>query len=399
MPGLVGFAPTAAGVGVLAERSSQASQLTGDEDTVYVTDSAGTFEIDVSLPQVERLFINNRVSGNFSEVPRLRELFAQGARDFTGLTPEVEKLALGWGIATVPASQTLRKLRADTLDDLDLARFPNLKWLEICPGRAVAAELRAVERLERLELNLGVASLARLSLVGAKDRLEDLRVRGGLGSVEGVERFGLLWTAEFIRTRVRDFSPLANTLVEELRIEHRKPVENGFLGLGEMPELRTLHLEVDSGTLERVADLHRAPALESVTFEGTALGNAVIDSLAQIPTLKEVVMAGGTKTQRARLEAARPDITIFGGVRDAPPGPFEIDQFDDEWSIYGNVASLVGASSNYAAERKIKAALDPSVRKQLSFDTEAGMFSAQSTDRAVIDAVAETIERLGRDQR
>lgn len=395
-PGIVDVR-AAPGVGALSDRDSQASQLLGDEQTVYVTGWHGNFEIDVPLPNVERLFVNGRVSGGFAGMPRLRELFARGARDFTGLAPEIEKLALGWGIASVPASETLRKLWADTLDELNLERFPNLQWLELVPRSRVAAELRTVELLERLGLSLEVANLAKLSLIGAKDRLKYLRVYGGgLKSVEGVARFSALQTAKFVLTSVRDFSPLTNSLVEELRIDHRKPTEDGFRGLGEMPALRRLHLEVSSAPLERLADLGRAPLLESIDFQYTGLGDAVIDSLAQIETLKQVVMYGGTKTQGARLAAARPDIEIFGGVRDAAPQALEVRQIEDGWSIFGDVAGLIDAPTNHAAERKIRAALDPNVLKQLTFDTEAGMLSAQSTDRAAIDAVAETVRRLQR---
>jgi len=144
-------------------------------------------------------------------------------------------------------------------------------------------------------------------------------------------------------------------------------------------------------------NLHRAPVLESVNFAGSALGDAVIDSLAKIDTLKRVVMGGGTKAQAARLAAARPDIEILGGTRDVPPQAVNVAQFEDEWSIFGDVSGLLDAPNNYAAERKIRAALDPAVLRQLSFDTEAGMFSAQSTDRAAIDAVAETIQRVERE--
>ena len=399
-PGRIQSAQPAVGIGVLSDRNGRASQLAGDEHSVYASGWHGTFQIDAPMPNVERLFVNERVSGNFAGMPRLRELFAQGARDFSGLTPEIEKLALGWGIASVPASEALRKLWADTLDDLDLARFPNLEWLQVGPKRRVAAELRTVELLERLELSLEVASLAKLSLIGSKDQLEYLWVDGGgLASVEGVKGFGALRTAKFVRTGARDFSPLANSLIEDLRIDHRKPIENGFRGLGEMPALRRLHLVVDAWVLEQVGDLHRAPMLESIDLQYTALGDAVIDSMAQIETLQHVVMYGATKAQGARLSAARPDLTIVGGTREEAPEPLEVEQFDGEWAIFGDIASLIDAPTNYAAERKVKAALDPSVRKQLSFDTEAGMFSAQSTDRGAVDTVGETIWRLAENKR
>jgi hypothetical protein len=358
------------------------------------------FEIDVPLPRVERLFVDDRVSGGFAGMPRLTELFALGNREgFGGLTPEIEKLALGWGISTVPASSTLRRLWARyTRDDLRLDRFPNLQWLEITPRNRVAAELRAVELLERLELNMTESSVAKLGLIGVKDRLEYLRVYGGgLKSLEGVGRFGALRTAKFVLTRVESFSPLADTLVEDLVVDHRRPAADGFVGLGEMPALRRLHLETDLAVLERVADLHRAPALEVVDFAGSALGDHVVEAVAQIPTLRRVRMAGATKTQTARLVAARPDIEVLGGQRDSPPQPVNIMELEDGWSIFGDVAGLIGTPTNYAAETAIGAALDPAVLKQLSFDTEAGMFSAQSTDRAVIDLVAEMIERLARD--
>lgn len=361
----------------------------------------GDFVLDVPLPRVERLAIWEDAVGGFSGLPRLRELFAPGVRDLSGLTPEIEKLALGWGVATVPASGALRRLWARyTRDELRLERFPNLQWLEITPRNRVAVELRAVELLERLELTLTESSVAKLGLIGSKDRLEYLRVYGGgLRSIDGIGRFSALRTAKFLLTGVEDFKPLAGTMVEDLVVDHRKPNGDGFVGLGEMPALRRLHLETDLAMLDRVADLHRAPVLESIDFAGSALGDQVIDALAQIPTLRRVRMPGSTAAQTARLVAARPDIEMFGGQRDSPPQPVNIMALEDGWSIFGDVAGLIGAPTNDAAEEAIRAALEPAVLKQLTFDTEAGMVSAQSTNRAAIDAVAETIERLARESR
>jgi hypothetical protein len=109
-----------------------------------------------------------------------------------------------------------------------------------------------------------------------------------------------------------------------------------------------------------------------------------------------------------RFRSARPDVEL---LVDAPPLPVEpairvgelaIHRFVDDdgavwWSIFQDIAGLLGVETNDEAEARVIAALyaeAPEVAERAEFDTEADAFGVRCDEEADIRLIAALITDL-----
>ncbi len=111
-----------------------------------------------------------------------------------------------------------------------------------------------------------------------------------------------------------------------------------------------------------------------------------------------------------KLRAARPDLQIdymppdtrFDGLREKA-GHVTIQKPGaglEQWSIFEDLASLLGVSTNYAAESRLRREIrkkDPELARRLEWDTEAGAVGCYGANEADIRSVADIVNQLAVD--
>lgn len=361
------------------------------------------FRIDAPAPNIERLTVWGRLTGDLSRLARLRQLTAEWHEsDLTGLPHSVDSLAVHpKSLASAPALSALKRLRLFYLcrGAADLKRYPALEWLMFSPSRGAASELRPLEQLTRLELRLANASLASLAGVGRKELLRDVSIDGpGLKSLRGIGEWSGLDSLTLTQSAIEDLVPLADSGAREVVLEFpgRQRVQ-GLAALGAMAYLKTLTLEVSSG-LADLGFLSSAPELESVTIVDTPLPSEALDALASIETLRRVTLSG-TGCRFSRLQELRPDVSVSLDGGAGASSAVAISESSGGWVLSGNVAALIGAPTNYDAEKRIRRALDPALEGAIEFDTESGQLVAYASDRVPLLAVSDEIDRAMRERR
>jgi hypothetical protein len=362
----------------------------------------GDFRIAAPAPDIERLTVWGRLTGDLARLAGLRELTAEWHEsDLNGLPDSVHSLAVHpKSLVSAPALSTLKRLRLFYLcrGVADLHRYPALEWLMFSPSRSVASELRPLEHLARLELRLANASLASLTGVGRKELLRDVSIDGpGLKSLRGIGAWSGLESLTLTQSGIEDLTPLADSGAREVVLEFptRQPIQ-GFAALGAMRCLTTLTLEVSSG-LADLGFLSAAPELESVTIVDTPLPPEALEALASIETLRRVTLSG-TGCPGSRLQELRPDISVSVDGGPGASSAVTISESPGGWVLSGNVAALIGAATNYDAEQRIRRALDPALEDVIEFDTESGQLVAYAADRVSLLAVRDEIDRAIRER-
>ncbi|HXJ21203.1 MAG TPA: Imm51 family immunity protein [Polyangia bacterium] len=82
---------------------------------------------------------------------------------------------------------------------------------------------------------------------------------------------------------------------------------------------------------------------------------------------------------------------------DTPSDPLEPMFVAGTWSVFADLAALLGTKNNYDAERAVRRRLQsvaPDLGRRLEFDSEAGAFGANTTSRADIQRLAEIIRSM-----
>lgn len=243
-------------------------------------------------------------------------------------------------------------------------------------------------------------------------RLRDLNVSKGPKSLDGIEAFQELQRINMIMGPVSDLSPLAHLpKLAEVKMVFMKRCSD-IAPLGRLPALRRLEIAqpiISSRDIVHVRSLKPlagASRLEELVLLGTAVDDGDLMPLAEIPTLRRVQLGQDVGAELDTLRRARPDIEmqvmpqhtrasegeVAGAVTVHRPSPGV-----RQWSIFEDLTEVVGGSTNYAAEARVRSAVKSSnaqLMSRLSFDTEAGAVGIYADSEADIRAVADIITVL-----
>jgi len=342
---------------------------------------------------------------------------------------------------------------------IESSRPVNLKWFHRCPLQGLALADRALEDWSRLsdggmplddnrklehlaidcrvsgelprlgELNLrtlvvrgrkrpkkmkeiwSLQSLTRLQLLGVP--LADLRAVHTLVSLSELQ---LVTPTSF--SGVSDLKALRSLLVygrtcppvEELaRVPALRELElrvealpADVMALGDCETLECLRLELGNITqtvLMSLGFLKRLKRLKRLALCGVRLDRKALLDLKELKGLEELVLSGDlgglTEAEIAQhLPTARITVTeISGGAELAPR------RIGDDWTLFRDLASVLGVRDNYEAEVVIRRELNRSAQgvvAKLEFDSESGAVSVISRDRDAIEAVVKVVARLKR---
>jgi hypothetical protein len=342
---------------------------------------------------------------------------------------------------------------------IESSRPVNLKWFHRCPLRGLALADRALEDWSRLaeggmplddnrklehlaidcrvsgelprlgDLNLrtlvvtgrkrpkkmkeiwGLQSLTRLQLLGVP--LADLRAVRTLVSLSDLQ---LVTPKSF--SGVSELKALRSLLVYgrtcppveelasvpalhelELRVE---TLPADVMALGDCEKLECLRLElgnISQTVLISLGFLKRLKRLKRLALCGVTLDRKALLVLKELEGLEELILSGDlgdlTEAEMAsQLPTTRINLTdISGGAELAPR------RIGDEWTLFRDLASVLGVRDNYEAEVVIRREVNrsaPDVVTKLEFDSESGAVSVTSRDRDAIERVVKVIARLKR---
>jgi hypothetical protein len=287
-----------------------------------------------------------------------------------------------------------------------IAELSRLRWLHLHGWR----NLRALGRLAHLErLTLYEVEMTSLRAYRALTGLRELRLMGRMKSLDGIEALSgveTLWLRGYV---VRDLTPLAAlpnlhdlTLIDTDGVSDYGPIRS-------LTSLRRFELMLgnitDQAPLPSIDFLAGLDQLEEVHILNVALADPRLDALFELPSLRKVMLTGRAGPDVDDLRRRRPDLEIETHLIGEPPGRVHIGpiHYDppadgiDRWWIYQDVHTLLGTSTNDAAERALRRHLkstDPDLLGRLQFDSESGAIGISAATEDDIRAAAETLRDL-----
>jgi hypothetical protein len=396
------------------------------------------------IPSVESVIVSTRVVATRA-LPNIRELlFTLGTpapepatlRQFTGLVA----LHAGFGVGryrldleSLPAEQMrklgvsrwfvksltplermrgLRRLNADVFrDPLDaIGQMHDLEYLRLRGPAKGWVKLRDCTRLE--EAHLIEVQIANLRRWNTWSRLRTLTLAGrGVKSLAGLESCQGLEQLTLLNLKMNDLTPLRELprlTALELRMADTVDLES----VAALGKLRTFVIDssrrdAEPVRLQSLKPLVRAAALEEVVLWETLIEDGDLLPLADLKSLKKVRLASRIGADVEKLRAARPDLQIdytppdtrFDALREQV-GFVTIQRPGEgleQWSIFQDLASRFGVSTNYAAESRLKREVrkrNPELARRLDWDTEAGAVGCYANNEADIRAVADIVNQI-----
>jgi hypothetical protein len=212
--------------------------------------------------------------------------------------------------------------------------------------------------------------------------------------------------------KIGSLEPLAELpALQELELRDVLTVHD-ISPLGTLLQLRKLTINWwaqgfgDAVRINSIRPLAHNGSLEELDLSGTVIEDGDLSPLVGLPALRKVRLYGELGSAVDELRRARPDIEIkwseppkptgkkVGPVYIQPPVPDS-----DDWWIVKDLTDLLGTSTNYAAETKLKKALkqeDPELLARLDFDTEAGEVVILGKSEKDLRSVAKLIGRLAK---
>jgi hypothetical protein len=356
-------------------------------------------------------------------LPNLESLYTVGLceppkLDLGALSPgRMRKLSFNrWStgdlapLASMHGLQALRmELYRESLDPV--AGMPELRYVLVrgpAKGWARLAECRLVEEAHLIEVQL-----ANLRKFSRWERLRDLSLGGrGLASLAGIEQLQGLQELLLLNVRMGDLSLLTSLPALRKLTLRMVPNDVDLRSVARIPGLR--HLVIDGPAdgedfqLPDCRPLCQLEQIEHLVLEQCSFVDGDLSPLASLTGLRKLRLGWHSNADLEGLRRARPDLEIdapeakrdpelealrekVGAITLLKPG-----HGLDQWSIFESFAGRLEVSTNYAAEKRIIAAVkavDPALAARLDWDTEAGAVGV-SGEEADIRALADVINRL-----
>jgi len=400
------------------------------------------------FPSVESVVASTRLVST-RDLPNVRELlftFGTPAPDAASLRrfPALSALHLRWGAAGhrldlegLAAGQMLKIAlnrwfvkdlaplnRMTKLRQLHLELFREslepvagmleLEYLHVRGPAKGWAELRRCTMLE--EAHLIDVQIANLRRWNTWSRLRNLTLSGrGVKSLAGLEASQNLEELTLLNLDMSDLSSLREMLrLKSLELRMADSVD--LDSVASIPGLRSFVIDSSRRDgafvrLDSLRPLRRASALEEIVLRETVIGDGDLLPLADLANLKKVRLGSMIAADVEKLRAARPDLQIdhkppdtrFHALREKV-GRVTIQKPGhglEQWSIFEDLASLLGTSTNYAAESLLKREVrkrNPELARRLEWDTEAGAVGCYGSNEADIRSVAEIVNQLAAGQ-
>jgi hypothetical protein len=355
----------------------------------------------------------------FTGIVALHAGFAAGGHrlDLESLPAEqMRKLAVNrWSVKSlVPLERMrgLRRLSADLFrDPVDaIGLMHNLEYLRLRGPAKGWAKLRDCTRLEEAVLiDVQIANLRRWN---TWPRLRKLTLAGrGVKSLAGLESSQTLDQLTLLNLRMNDLTPLRELprlTALELRMADAVDLES----VASLGRLRSFAIDSslrheEPVRLKSLRPLARAEALEEIVLLESLIEDGDLLPLADLKSLKKVRLGSRIGADVEKLRAARPDLEIhytppdtrFDALREQV-GFVTIQRPGaglPQWSIFQDLASRLGVSTNYAAESRVKREVrkrNPELARRLDWDTEAGGVGCYTDNEADIRAVANIVNEI-----
>ena len=307
-------------------------------------------------------------------------------------------------LAGLTKLERLRLTRFHYRDVADpIAELANLRWLSLHGWRnlRVIGSLANLERLELLEFQM-----TNLRALRGLTRLRQLRLMGRLKSLDGIESLQSL-TDIWLRGRVvHDLGVLAQLPgLRQLELIYPDAVSD-FSPLGRLHRLHRLDITLgdntDAGRLPTIAFLGDLAELEELALRNVDLLDQRLDPLFDLPRLRSLTLTGRAGPNVDELRRRRPELELRTHLVGEPAGRVYVGavHYDppaagiERWSIFQSLADLLGASTNRAAEGRVRRELrrqDADLLRRLEFDSEAGGVGIYAGSEADIRRVAEII--------
>lgn len=428
------------------------AMLLGDGQVIAAKkrDKPDTSVVDLGrlrdVPSVESVVVSTRVVST-TELPNIRELLftfgspapdADTLRQFTGLTAlhagfgggghnfdleklpaeQLQKLAMShWFAKSLAPLERMKGLRRLSLnlfrDPLDaLAKMTDLEYLKILGPAKSWRKLRECTCLR--EAHLIDVQIANLRSWNTWSQLRTLTLSGrGVKSIEGLQACQSLEQLTLLNLKMHDLSPLRELprlTVLKLRMADTVDLDS----VASIRSLRTFivdsSLHDDPVRLQSLKPLSRANDLEQIVLWETVVEDGDLLPLAELRNLKRIRLASKIGGDVEKLRSARPDIEVDFTPADAR---FEALQERvgfvtiqrpstalEQWSIFQDLTYHLSASTNYAAESRLKREIhkkDPELSRRLQWDTEAGAVCCYANSEDDIRRVATILNQAGSD--
>ena len=387
----------------------------------------GTFS---NLPNLEELVIHDALPEYLAHLPRLRDVIFDWSTfavpkgvSHLRLLGHPEEMEPYWRPTAGPEAlrglKGVERLRIKNFHYRykadPIAELGEMRWLSLHGWRnlRVLGRLPTLERLELYEIEMtSLRAFRHLDNVGT------LALMGRIGSLDGIQGMQALEDV-WLRGRVgSDLSQLAELpRLHTLELVYPDAVSD-FSPLGRLPGLRRFKLllgdNTDSGKLPSIDFLHGLDQLEDVSLLNVDIEDRRLDGLFELPRLRKLHLTGRAGPNVDELRRLRPEVEITTHLTGEPDGrlyvgPIHMDppiEGIERWSIFQNLADLLGSTTNHDAEKRVRAELrrrDPGLLKRLEFDSESGavgIYAASEADiRAVADAIRDLAEYRPRESR
>lgn len=302
------------------------------------------------------------------------------------------------------------KLFREPLDPI--AGMSGLRFLVVGGPARGWAQLRECTQLESAAFS--EVQIANLKRWNTWTSLRELALNGrGLKSLAGIQSMERLEYLSLCNLRMADLAPLAELRALSSLVLRMPGGPIDLDSIVRMPSLKTFVIDESVVTdrdvvkLPSLRPLAAAQTLEELTLLGVHVEDGDLSTLAELPHLRRVRLGQDIGADVEKLRAARPELEIHytppparnkdleeqvGSVTIHRPG-----EGIEQWWIFDNLADVLKTSTNYAAEKRIRAAVkqqDRELAARLDWDTEAGAVGIYARDEADMRRVAAIINGL-----
>ncbi|MBF0501790.1 MAG: hypothetical protein HQM09_16760 [Candidatus Riflebacteria bacterium] len=293
-----------------------------------------------------------------------------------------------------------------------IAAMRCLQRLKIVGPAKGWAKLRDCTQLE--EAVFSDVQMANLKRWDTWRSLGELSLTGrGLKSFAGLEASQNLEVLRLANVNVTDLGPLAE--LPKLRYLLLRATA-GAVDLKSIAAARGLQVLVIDSNVDSDRDIIRLPSLrplatarslEDLELTGVCVEDGSLMPLADLDRLRRVRLGRHIGADVDSLRIARPDLVI-----DYTPPPPRLPELEllvgkvtahrpgedfNKWWIFDDLATALATTTNYDAEKRIRASLkkrDRQVASRLEWDTEAGGVGIYADSESDIRVVAEVITAL-----
>jgi hypothetical protein len=285
-----------------------------------------------------------------------------------------------------------------------------LEWLSV--ARVAPLGSRALDpiwELPRLAtLRLVNVELGTLAAVGRAPALTSLSIQS-TRSLRGVAK-----AAKLRELKVTGVAcpPIAEVVecasLRALRIRSKAPPPD-LAVLARAAALESLTLDLGDihglGDVESLAFLSGLPALKELRLIRVHLVDRDLGPIVALPALERLELRGafgkGASTLARRRRGRGRETVVYNLAAPARRAPTTPRRIRGRWTIFEDVASLLGAPSNHEADARVRRRLKaeaPDLLARLEFDSEADAFAATASSKADAERLAAVIRAMARPQ-